>query len=684
MSLDQQIDNAESLGIRQVREMQQTNPELVIGIALENLQQELIANERQRQMDMRPDATPSDVIGQTYNEVSSMLGGAGQPSELQQPPMVAEGISQPPMVAEGIPQLPAQNMAMGAQGGIVGYAEGGLNEDEEPKENRMQLSDVDNYINQYKNYQASLAAATTPEDKALVTSRWKEVQGSFHMNTVAEAHQKMSAENQSGMAGGGIVSLQGGGGVKSYQGAAGSVVTADGPTYPPPPRRDPTTGEYSFFVFDNNGIEVQVEEEEYYRWVDLYDQRNRRDFPESFEPTPAPDLTPGQIAQKRSDQLDQNIGPIIGGETGLIQDLKNVGSDPNLENWQQRAGGGLEAALEAVSKFGTKFGGQALSGLEYLARSLGEGGKGFGQTGVVPEAIEAIQGVMYPGINQGAEVVGEAVSEAAQNVAERASAFELDWLNKDKVKALAQRFGMTSDEEKEAERIEGLNTAAQAELGANAEAAAPVDSEEGALSYLQGVGQQQEARGDFDVGGRHYREPPPVPGEEQEKRNWLDKTMSVLELLGQAGGASKGYEFAQINEREAAQRALTEANEFDMAKQQAVLNQRTEERNMILDMQAKIARADALAEINETLHQRVLSDPARESYKEAMIKESKGNRWIPFQYDEVWVDSKMADWDIAKFQELQQQAMEPIDASLGTGTTPPAVNTAGFGQLRVN
>ena len=40
MSLDQQIDNAESLGIRQVREMQQTNPELVIGIALENLQQE--------------------------------------------------------------------------------------------------------------------------------------------------------------------------------------------------------------------------------------------------------------------------------------------------------------------------------------------------------------------------------------------------------------------------------------------------------------------------------------------------------------------------------------------------------------------------------------------------------------------------------------------------------------------
>ena len=277
------------------------------------------------------------------------------------------------------------------------------------------------------------------------------------------------------------------------------------------------------------------------------------------------------------------------------------------------------------------------------------------------------------------------VSEAAQNVADRASAFGLEWLNNDKVKALAQRLGMKSEEEKEAQRIEDLNTAAQAELAANAEAGAPVDSEEGALSYLQGMGQQQEARGDFDVGGRRYREPPPVPGEEQEKRNWLDKTLDVMELLGQAGGASKGYEFAQINERQAAQRALTEANEFDMAKQQALLDQRTEERNMILDMQAKIARADALAEINETLHQRVLSDPARERYKESIIKESKGNYWMPFAYNEVWVDSQMADWDIAKFQELQQQAMAPVDASLGTGTTLSSpVNTQGFGQLRVN
>tara|TARA_R110002110_G_scaffold270716_1_gene486309 strand:- start:241 stop:2025 length:1785 start_codon:yes stop_codon:yes gene_type:complete len=594
-------------------------------------------------------------------------------------------------------------MAMGAQGGIVGYADGGLNEDEEPKENRMQLSDVDNYINQYKNYQASLAAATTPEDKALVTSRWKEVQGSFHMNTVAEAHQKMSAENQSGMAGGGIVSLQGGGGVKSYQGAAGSVVTADGPTYPPPPQLDAVTGEYSFFVFDDNGQQVEVDEQTYYQVTDLYDQRNRRDFPESFEPTPA-ELSPEQIAVMRGDQMRDTTGNIFFGEEGFLDDLRRHAENPNLETWQQQLGAAAESLGEAGGKTLGRLGGYWGGGMEYLARSLGEVGEGFGETGVVGEGIDAAVtnlssppggaeagtftdagGNVYSNeeLNRGKRT--GAVSEAAQNVADRVSGFGLEWLNNDKVKDLAQRLGMTSDEEKEAQRIEDLNIAAQAELAANAEAGAPVDSEEGALSYLQGIGQQQEARGDFGVGGRRYREPPPVPGEEQEERNWLDKTMSVLELLGQAGGASKGYEFAQINEREAAKQALTEANEFDMAKQQALLDQRTEERNMILDMQAKIARADALAEINETLHQRVLSDPARERYKESIIKESKGNYWMPFAYNEVWVDSQMADWDIAKFQELQQQAMAPVDASLGTGTTLSSpVNTQGFGQLRVN
>ena len=104
--LDQQIDNAEGLGIRQLMQMQQTNPELVVGVALENLKQELMAGERQRQMDMMKDSASPDVIGQTYNEVAAMMGGGGQ-APMGQAPM-------------GLPGLPTDNMAMqtAAQGGL--------------------------------------------------------------------------------------------------------------------------------------------------------------------------------------------------------------------------------------------------------------------------------------------------------------------------------------------------------------------------------------------------------------------------------------------------------------------------------------------------------------------------------------------------------------------------------------
>jgi hypothetical protein len=97
-------------------------------------------------------------------------------------------------------------MAMAAQGGIVGYAEGGP------------LDDVTNYINQYKRYQEQLAIASTPEEKQALTARWKTVQASFDTNIVAEAHQKMSAEDQAGMAGGGIVSFKTGDPVVGLQG----------------------------------------------------------------------------------------------------------------------------------------------------------------------------------------------------------------------------------------------------------------------------------------------------------------------------------------------------------------------------------------------------------------------------------------------------------------------------------
>jgi hypothetical protein len=119
-----------------------------------------------------------------------------------------QGMPPQGMPPQGLAGQPAPNMgmAMAAQGGIVGYAEGGP------------LDDVTNYINQYKRYQEQLAIASTPEEKQALTARWKTVQASFDTNIVAEAHQKMSAEDQAGMAGGGIVSFKTGDPVVGLQG----------------------------------------------------------------------------------------------------------------------------------------------------------------------------------------------------------------------------------------------------------------------------------------------------------------------------------------------------------------------------------------------------------------------------------------------------------------------------------
>ena len=119
---DQQIDNAESLGLKQLAQMQQTNPDFAQAIAFENLKQSLLAHQKQTDMDNRPMGQPADVIGRNELEVREMLAGMGAPTE---PTQMGQPTEPTPM---GLPQLSANNLAVrsAAQGGIVGYAQGGL------------------------------------------------------------------------------------------------------------------------------------------------------------------------------------------------------------------------------------------------------------------------------------------------------------------------------------------------------------------------------------------------------------------------------------------------------------------------------------------------------------------------------------------------------------------------------
>ena len=91
----------------------------------------------------------------------------------------------------GLPQLSAPNMAGMARGGIVGYADGGAVD-----------TDVQRYTAQYRAIMAAIQNAGTPEQKAQLQQRLREIQSTFDPETIARAHMQMSGQ---GMADGGAV-----------------------------------------------------------------------------------------------------------------------------------------------------------------------------------------------------------------------------------------------------------------------------------------------------------------------------------------------------------------------------------------------------------------------------------------------------------------------------------------------
>jgi len=105
----------------------------------------------------------------------------------------------------GLPQLPSPNMARMAGGGIVGYADGGGVD-----------TDVQRYIEQYRTIMAAIQSAGTPEQKAVLQQRLREIQSTFDPETVARAHMQMSGQ---GMADGGRVTGYAPGGDVRVEGA---------------------------------------------------------------------------------------------------------------------------------------------------------------------------------------------------------------------------------------------------------------------------------------------------------------------------------------------------------------------------------------------------------------------------------------------------------------------------------
>ena len=137
----------------------------------------------------QPTPTPPTVAERT--KLAAQQGIMGLASRLA-PGLQQQGnrMAQQEM-AGGLPQLSAPNMAGMASGGIVGYADGGAVD-----------TDVQRYTEQYRAIMAAVQNASTPEQKAQLQQRLREIQSTFDPETVARAHMQMSGQ---GMADGGAV-----------------------------------------------------------------------------------------------------------------------------------------------------------------------------------------------------------------------------------------------------------------------------------------------------------------------------------------------------------------------------------------------------------------------------------------------------------------------------------------------
>jgi hypothetical protein len=647
--LDQQINNAEGLGIRQLTQMQQTNPELVVGVALENLKQELMASERQRQMDMMKDSAPSDVIGQTYNEVAAMMGGGGQ-APMGQAPMGQAPMGQAPMgqAPMGLPGLPTDNMAMqtAAQGGIIGYEEGGL------------LDGVANYISQYKQYMAGLASASTEEEKQERRRLWKIIQDRFDSTIVTEAHQKMSTEGQSGMdgmAGGGIVSLQEGGllnqGDKTETGEI--IVAMAGPNNGVPV----TEEEYLVFMetgqlppnrnatFDNNetflDAEGTISDEDYTRRMRNEELR-------------------GNAQDSSQSVVDAYLGNNGEGIASVVPPSESV--DPQ--------GQGIPSSLNtSVDNTQTTeiYGGDGPDFLESMTKSFEEDPVDFAANSLM--ALSAA----VPALRLTRGLLGLAARNKSLSLFMAGLGTKI--YNSDYVQEQLKTLDLGEDlEAVTAEIAKATDTGASIDI-TEGDSQAPRSDEETLTEIARAIKDGSASpRVSSPEGNKDDGE---GAADEEGGNNWLGKTMGVLELLGQGAGASEGYEFSKINEAEAAKQAVAEANEFDMEKQQAIIDQRRLEAADINELRRIIARQEGLEEARPRIVEEI-KDSQGYLDKEKELKETY-DKWLwGTGYDEAAVSAGLAEYIIKQANVKLRIIGEQYDPETGgVNSIGTSADTAG-------
>jgi hypothetical protein len=588
--IGQQLDQLKGLSIQELMQRQSVDPQLVYALALQEKQKMEAAKERQAAMGMETSQ------GTEIEKMEADLASRRAPGVQ----MAAQRSMPQPQMSQGIAGVPSPNMgAIGrAQGGIIGYAKGDMVEigakskgpipQMSPEENAMVLK----YLEGLKkfDYYDKNPDKVSPEGRQALEQDRRTFEAQFPNSFKQKVNEMMYGPSK-GMAMGGEV--------KKFQ--AGKEVTLDIAQRP---------YEYRGKFYDSLGREIT--EQDFNNEIYLADQYDEYVRSQAGVALPAP-------AGQSSDTMSNEARLLEALKSGFGQfgapfreQMQDVAADPRKSSVGSQIGGALEVGAETLTKAGTDvFGGIG----EYLARTAGDIGYGFGTTGAVGEAVET---------------TSEAAKQRAMEV------LNADYAAKrDALRAQLEAYGGDISPEARA-RIEAELAALQESYDVDA---AKIQAQEGLASVKEKVGDFYKSK----IGGETKPKGEEVevagideliaveptdrqklgsmvgkdeavlrenkkgePKKDISYIDYIDKLMGIASVLGRGAGASKGYEASRILE-----------TTRDLQSAEADRANRLKEQEMLIGARKDIAAEELAALTNATqqeqlitLRDQILSDMA--------------------------------------------------------------------------